>query len=64
VALGFGVVIILMGLYRIITSGKHSSNFFNWLMVLSTGACIYLWRSGLAMEWYLYIKNVLITPDF
>jgi hypothetical protein len=61
-ALGFAIVVMLAGLYRIFTSGRHSSNFFNWLLVIFTGACVYLWRSGIALEAYTYIKTVLITP--
>ena len=62
VVLGFGGFVILWGLYRIITSGRHGSNFFYWLLIVFTGACIYLWRSGIGLETYLYIKNVLLTP--
>ena len=61
-ALGFGTVVILWGLYRIFTSGKHGSNFLNWLLVLLAGACLYLWQSGHGLDAYLYIKTSLLTP--
>ena len=61
-ALGFGTIVILWGLYRIFTSGRHGSNFLNWAIVIAAGACLYLWQSGHGLEAYLYIKNNLMTP--
>ena len=60
--LGFGCLVMVWGLYKILTSGKFGSRFFYWLLVLGTGAVLWLWRSGYALKIYAWLKNMMVTP--
>ena len=59
---GFGCAVILWCIYRIFTSGKYGSSILYWLLAIISGVSLYLWRSGIGLEWYSYIKTALITP--
>ena len=56
--------IIIWALWRILFSGRHSSNFFFWFLIFATIFSLWAWRSGNAVELYQKIKYEIATPDF
>ncbi|MBA3030201.1 MAG: hypothetical protein FP816_15515 [Desulfobacteraceae bacterium] len=59
---GFGFAVILWSLYRILTSGKYGSSIGYWLLAVLSAGSLWLWRSGTALELYMHVKTVIITP--
>lgn len=62
IIIGLVAFVILWALWRILSGYRHDSKFFYWIILIVSGASLWLWYSGNGALVYKWAKGVIGTP--